>query len=196
MVKKALFATSLILMAAGCGVAASESQTQSPGSLSAMASNGSSVCPANPLANVYHPYRLQVQNACQIVTGVVASAGQTMDGDIHMQISLDPSESNLLNSVNMAKTSGQLIAEIVPADQPGCTPGRPPKPPHGTYNYGICTGRDLQTPNIGDRVTLVGSYNLDTDHGWMELHPVWSITVNQPSSGPRLPLAQIPEAGD
>jgi hypothetical protein len=138
----------------------------------------------NPLANVYHEDRLQVQNRCLTVTGTVAYVAHEDDGDFHVDLSLPPSEAHLLNNANLADQSGQLVTEIVPADEPGCTPGRPPRPRHGSYSYGICTGADISAPPIGARVVETGPYVLDAEHGWMEIHPVWAIKV---ISGPPSP---------
>jgi hypothetical protein len=136
----------------------------------------------DPLANVYHPYRLKVENPCLTITGTVAYIRAEDDGDIHFDLSLPASETHLLDQANYSYEDGQLVAEIVPADQPGCTPGQPPRLPptayrSSSYNYGICTGADIATPPLGALVRITGPYVLDSDHGWMEIHPVWAITV-------------------
>lgn len=141
----------------------------------------------NPLANVYHEDRLEVRNRCLTVTGTVAYVAHEDDGDIHVDLSLPPSEAHLLNEANVADQYGQLVTEIVPADEPGCTPGRPPRPAHGSYNYGVCTGAGIAAPPVGARVAVTGPYVLDADHGWMEIHPVWAIRV---ISGP--PVSSTP----
>jgi hypothetical protein len=143
----------------------------------------------DPLANVYHSYRLVVRSACVTVTGTVAYVVREDDGDVHVDLALPGSETGLLNQANYAHQDGQLVTEIVPADQPGCTPGQPALPSHGSYDYGICTGADLVTPSAGATVSVTGPYVLDADHGWMEIHPVWSITVlasagTAPAPGP------------
>ena len=81
------------------------------------------------------------------------------------------------------------MAEIVPADQPGCTPGQPPPLPptayrSSSYDYGTCTGADIATPPMGAQVKATGPYVLDTDHGWMEIHPVWAVTVLDAAASP------------
>lgn len=136
----------------------------------------------NPLANVYHPYRLIVKKGCLTVTGTVASIRYEDDGDIHVNLRLPLSEAGLLNHANLANESGDLVTEIVPADQPGCTQGKAPLSPHGSYDFGICTGADLRTPTIGSQVSVTGPYVLDADHGWMEIHPVWAVTTKSASS--------------
>ena len=143
---------------------------------------GSGCRSGDPLANVYHPYRLQVKSACLTVTGSVAYLKNEPDGDIHMALDLPSSEANLLNQANYADQYGQLVTEIVPADEPGCTPGQPPPLPptaytSSSYNYGICTGADLTAPPVGTQVSVTGPYVDDADHGWMEIHPVWTISV-------------------
>lgn len=126
------------------------------------------------------------------VTGTVAYVSRENDGDIHVDLSLPPSESSLLNQANIADEYSNLVTEIVPADQPGCTPGQPPPLPSSayigaSYSYGVCSGADISTPPIGAHVKVTGPYVLDTDHGWMEIHPVWSIVVtgDSPSNPPQ-----------
>jgi hypothetical protein len=149
----------------------------------------------NPLANVYHADRLEVRNRCLRITGTVAYVVHEDDGDIHVDLSLPSSEAHLLNGANEADQYGQLVAEIVPADEPGCTPGKPPRPAYGSYNYGICTGADITAPPVGAQVVITGPYVLDADHGWMEIHPIWAIkVVSGPpvSSAPALPSTAPP----
>ncbi len=117
------------------------------------------------------------------VTGTVAYVVREDDGDVHVDLALPPSEAGLLNQANYAHQDGQLVTEIVPADQPGCTPGQPPRPSHGSYDYGICTGAGLVTPPLGATVSVTGPYVLDADHGWMEIHPVWSIMILAAGAG-------------
>ncbi len=155
----------------------------------------------DPLANVYHSHRLKVENPCLTVTGTVAYVRGENDGDVHFDLSLPASETSLLDQANYAHEDGQLVAEIVPADQPGCTPGQPPPLPptayrSSSYNYGICTGAGIATPPLGAQVQITGPYVLDSDHGWMEIHPVWAITVMAaPSSSPETTASPPPTLG-
>jgi hypothetical protein len=144
----------------------------------------------NPLANVYHEDRLELRNPCLTVTGTVAYVAHEDDGDFHVDLRLPASEAHLLNGANVADQHGQLVTEIVPADEPGCTPGRPPRPEHGSYNYGVCTGADITAPPVGALVVVTGPYVLDADHGWMEIHPVWAIRVV--SNPPVSPTQTVP----
>jgi hypothetical protein len=68
------------------------------------------------------------------VTGTVASIRDESDGDLHVNLTLPAGESSLLNQANYTSEDEQLVTEIVPADQPGCAPGQPPRPAEGTYN--------------------------------------------------------------
>jgi len=117
---------------------------------------------------VYSPDRLQVHNPCQTVTGTVVRIVQERDGDTHIRLQLDAQYSGLLNDYNMQDQKGTLILEIVCA-----------------YSYipqqdavSACQGYTNQVPipNIGQHVSVVGQYVTDLDHGWREIHPVYSVS--------------------
>lgn len=129
----------------------------------------------NPLANVYHPWRLEVIKDQMTATGTVMVVRHEEDGDYHFNLKLPKSEAGLLNERNYSGEGGGLVCEIVPADEADCPVGQAPRPTHGNYNYGRGTGRDLQPPAVGQVVAVTGPYVLDTDHGWMEIHPVAAI---------------------
>jgi hypothetical protein len=147
---------------------------------------GQSACrPGDPLANVYHPNRLTVLNPCMTVSGTVASVTPENDGDTHFDLTLDPQYKGLLRPANYTAQHGRLVVEIVPADKPGCTPGKPPRPATGSYNYGICTGADETSPALGSRAYVTGPYVADDDHGgWAEVHPAWAISATPPAPPP------------
>jgi hypothetical protein len=132
-------------------------------------------CRPDPLANVYHPYRLRVVDRCATVTGTVASVRVEDDGDVHFDLALDPQYANLLTPGNVSQQHGWLVIEIVPADRPGCPVGQAPRPATGTYNYGTCTGANVATPIFGGHVAVTGPYVIDLHHGWSEIHPAWSV---------------------
>jgi hypothetical protein len=121
---------------------------------------------------VYHPSRLEVIHPCVSISGTVMSVRAEDDGDVHFDLRVDP---RLINAGNVAHQHGWLVVEIVPAHKPGCVVGQPPGPASGTYDYGTCTGANVATPAIGARVTVTGPYVLDSNHGWMEVHPAWSV---------------------
>ena len=131
----------------------------------------------DPLANVYHPNRLKVVLACTTISGTVKTRRSEDDGDVHFDVALDSQYAGMLTSANYSAQHRWLVVEIVPADEPGCTPGQSPKPATGTYNYGICTGADESTPAVGSHIYVTGPYVLDEDHGgWAEVHPAWAIS--------------------
>jgi hypothetical protein len=89
-------------------------------------------------------------------------------------------ERGLLNAGNIAQQGGTLVLEFVPADQPGCTVGLPPRASFGTADFGICAGANVATPAAGSAIQAFDPYVLDTKHGWMEMHPVWAILPQTP----------------
>src|SRR5205807_3689587 len=38
-------------------------------------------------------------------------------------------------------------------------------------------GGHLPAPTVGEHISLTGAWVLDANHGWNELHPVWSETL-------------------
>jgi hypothetical protein len=135
-----------------------------------------STCRAgDPLANVYHPGRLTVLQTCETAAGTVAVVRHGADGGDYVGLLPDEPSRRLLNDRNVSALGGLLVVEIVPADEPGCTVGQPPKPAHGNYDFGVCTGANIALPSIGAHVTVVGPYVRDEGHGWAEIHPAWTL---------------------
>lgn len=132
----------------------------------------SSVCEQNPHDGVYGPDRLTVLKPCATFQGTVSQAPvKHNDGDVSFNVSPDPGYENMLNSTNQRE--GGLHMEIVPRDQPGCTPGQPVNP--GAPYLGTCSGRALVAPPLGAHVRITGPWVLDIGNHWYEIHPVWSI---------------------
>jgi hypothetical protein len=102
----------------------------------------------DPLTAVYRPARLIVKNRCVAVTGVVGDHNIEHDGDLH--ISLTEVSGQWLNGVNLRRPKHDLVVEAVP-------------------------GLPVSTPAIGTRITVIGPWVLDTETGWLEIHPVWTI---------------------
>lgn len=109
-------------------------------------------CRKDPLAGVYHPWRLRVEKACITVSGVVARVRTEPDHDWHVNLVLPPASQHLVNGKNRQYEHGELVVEIIPMDQ-----GRIPR------------------PKLGEHLTVTGAYVLDTDHGWQEVHPAWIV---------------------
>jgi hypothetical protein len=85
------------------------------------------------------------------VSGKVVGLSHEVDGDLH--IALDTGGA-LTNAVNVAHVGGDLVVEFMPRD-----------------------GGHLPAPKVGEHVSLTGAWVLDANHGWNELHPVWSETL-------------------
>lgn len=107
--------------------------------------------PADVLAGVYHPTRLHVLSPCRAVSGTVVGLSHEVDGDLH--VALDTGGA-LTNHVNASDEDGNLVVELMPRD-----------------------GGHLPAPSVGERITVTGAWVLDANHGWNELHPVWSETL-------------------
>lgn len=136
------------------------------GSPTAPVQQSASACDASLWDHVYDPGRLQVIDACRIVTGTLMTHHSNEDGDIDMQVALDPPFEQMINESNRSKLQGWLQVEAV------CrAPGN--RVPQACAGF---TGTVL-VPADGARVRITGSYVLDTNHGWMEIHPVTAIAV-------------------
>ncbi len=120
-------------------------------------SSVSTVCPApdQVLAGVYHPTRLEVRNPCQRAAGTVQLIRHEQDGDLHIDVKLDRPYAHLVNTVNRSEQHGALVVEFMARD-----------------------GGHLPAPQVGDRISLLGAHVEDTQHGWLELHPVFAVRLN------------------
>ena len=100
------------------------------------------------------------------VSGTVNRIKNEPDGDYHVRLRLDAQFAGLINDANVQKQAGDLILE------PVCI--------HAVTQadaVGACAGyaNPLSIPPPYTHVVATGAYVLDTDHGWMELHPLWDI---------------------
>lgn len=105
---------------------------------------------------------------CTTVTGTVAYVRQEPDGDLHVNIKLAARYASMINSANTSYEHGDLVVEAI--CEGSITQADAANP---------CRGADWQvtTPAVGDRVRVTGSYVLDADHGWMEIHPASYIRI-------------------
>jgi hypothetical protein len=107
----------------------------------------------NALAGVYHPSRLRVKSRCRVVVGTVRKVVfEPYDGDVHIELRLDPGQDGLVSRGN-ERLAGNLLLEIVPTDR-----------------------ARVPVPKVGTRVSVVGPLVDDTAHGWREIHPAWAIS--------------------
>ena len=116
---------------------------------------------------VYHSNRFKVYEACKTVSGTIIGKHDNDDGDIHLQLRLN-GNSSLLNAKNISEQNGCLVLEIICAKK--VTQADAIVPCSGYYN-------NVPVPGIGDNISVSGSYVLDINHGWNEIHPVSSLTI-------------------
>jgi hypothetical protein len=182
-----------VLALAGCGTASSStpqaatspSPPASPAAASpsaahhhhhhrAQAAAHRSACDTTLWQHVYHPDRLKVVKLCMTVRGTVEEVRSEPDGDKHIRLA---TRASLVNSANDAYQHGDLLLEEIcqgPATQADAVQA--------------CQGvPQMLIPSAGDRVVVQGSYVLDQDHGWMEIHPVTSIRITGQAAVPAAP---------
>lgn len=107
-------------------------------------------CPSHPRLGVYRPERLRILGTCVWARGDVLSVLCMDDGDVHVGLFPDRPSRHLINDRNRTEQLGQLVVEIMP-------------------------GQRLPLPQVGEHLAMFGTWVLDTDHGWNEIHPVWAI---------------------
>jgi len=115
--------------------------------------------------------RLQVIQNCVSVTGTIESARPEKDGDFHIRLQLDPQYRSMLNAKNRSGQHGALVVEPVCMN---------PVKQRDTLDEHACDGfsQDVYTPDmLGTHVRVTGAYVTDMEHGWTEIHPVTSITI-------------------
>jgi hypothetical protein len=124
----------------------------------------------SPLAGVYHPQRLHVKSRCRVAVGTVRQVKfEEYDGDVHIDLRLDPGQEKLLSEGN-ERVGGNLIVEVIPQDR-----------------------SRVAVPSEGARVQVVGPWVDDTQHGWNEIHPAWWISAGriEPASATELRRVQL-----
>ena len=123
-----------------------------------------------PLAGVYHPQRLNVKSRCAVAVGTVGKVKfEAYDGDLHVDLRLDPEYEKLLDDGN-ERVGGNLIVEVIPYDR-----------------------SRVAVPAEGSRIQVVGPWVADTQHGWNEIHPAWWVSAGRilPASPTELGRAQF-----
>jgi hypothetical protein len=123
---------------------------------------------------VYHPARLHVLQSCIRVAGVVTvSRVGNDDGDVKLQVRLDPPYQALLQPANRLE-QGDLVVELV------CV-SLPLQP--DALDACVGDGHPLTLlPTPGQHVWMEGRYVLAGEHGdWAELHPLYRWGGDTPS---------------
>jgi len=140
----------------------------SSGTFTTSGTTTTSVCDSSLWNHVYHSYRLIVNQQCTTVTGTVDHLIYEADGDIHIRLNVDSDYKGMLNSYNNNDQYGDLVLEPVCATTV-------------TQSDAIASCQNFTNtvyiPNVGEYVSVVGSFVTDNDHGWNEIHPVTSITI-------------------
>ena len=195
LIAASVLALGAALFVTGCGhnAAASSSLSASPPVASAPAVaasvspspshsvvNHHTACDTSLWKHVYHPYRLQVISNCTTVRGTVEEVHREPDGDLHILLRTSP---GLVNYANRAHEHGDLVLEeickgaVTQADA-----------------VAACRGfsQNVTVPSVGDKVTVSGSYVLDTDHGWREIHPVSRLNVTGHAASTPAATTQAP----
>lgn len=135
----------------------------------AVAAAAPSACAGrDPHDHVYNSYRLVVLDPCKTATGTVTFTRREADGDWHIGLRLDPGQESLLDPKNVSDEQGDLIVEVICA-----------LPVTQADAISACAGytNAIPTPAVGSHISVTGPYVLDADHGWNEIHPVWSIST-------------------
>ncbi len=126
--------------------------------------------PSNISSHVYNPARLQTVRDCITVSGIVNNVIAEDDGDYHVWFHVDPQYASLPNSANNDYRQGDLLAEII------CTATITQQDAVlACENY---TNQILPIPNSNQNITVTGPYVLDNVHGWMEVHPVYFLSIS------------------
>jgi hypothetical protein len=124
--------------------------------------------PYSTANHIYSPDRLVVYKDCQTVSGIVDRVIVEVDGDYHIRLGLDTPYQNLTNSVNNRDQYGDLVLEIVCANTVTQQDAL-----DACQNY----VNHVNVPQEGQHIVATGPYVLDTNHGWTEIHPVYSLTI-------------------
>jgi hypothetical protein len=122
-----------------------------------------------PLAGVYHPQRLIVKSRCGVAVGTVRQVKfEEYDGDVHVDLRVDPGYERLLGDGN-TRVGGNLVVELIPQDR-----------------------SRVAVPEVGTRVQVIGPWVEDTEHGWNEIHPAWWVSAGriQPATAAELRAVQ------
>ena len=122
-------------------------------------------------AHVYDPARLKIVDMCRTVTGIVTDLHPNEDGDIDIRLAVDAPFASLLNAGNMSGLNGHLQLEPICQTTPAV---RDAEDACGSFVWSVLR------PSPGQHISVTGSYVLDTNHGWMEIHPVSVIQLLQP----------------
>lgn len=118
--------------------------------------------------HVYNEEWLRLKQDCLSVNGTIYTVKRENDGNVNVRIALDPGQESLVNEKNKSDQFGCLL--VVPI----CV---------GSVTFpdamDACEGFEnkITVPKNGTHVRVTGTYVLNYQHGWYEIHPVSSIEV-------------------
>lgn len=160
------------LLAPSIGVRFAGAQEGSDGAQGGTDGAELDVCPPadQAMVGVWGQGRLKVMDPCQKASGTVLKAEHEPDGDLDLYVSLDPAYDQLAGSAAELNSlhgwgPGDVLVELMPRDS-----------------------GHLPAPVEGDHLDLWGAWVTDANHGYKEIHPIWSESINgaEPStSGPK-----------
>jgi hypothetical protein len=121
-------------------------------------------CPSRDQATygAYNSNRLVLHNPCQHLVATVQDVeGGESDGDLDVYVNLDPEYASLtggpqnIDNLRRYSNGGNFEMELMPRDAP-----------------------NIPAPNPGDKVDVTGAYVFDSQHGYYEIHPIFSMSTS------------------
>jgi hypothetical protein len=119
-------------------------------------------------SHIYNPDRLVVYKDCQIVSGIVYRVIVEADGNYHIQLALEHCLPEPNEQREQQHPVRRPVLEIVCAN-----PVTQQDAIYACQSY----VNHVTVPQEGQHITTIGRYVLDIDHGWTEIHPVYSLTI-------------------
>jgi hypothetical protein len=120
-------------------------------------------CDDSLWVHLHRPERLTVLEECVELTATIKDVSPREDGDLHIRLRPDEPYRGIVNTNNHLEIGGDIIAEPICYGDP--------VNPEAVESCGSFRKR-LNIPPVGAHVRVVGSFVIDHEHGWTEIHPV------------------------
>lgn len=126
-------------------------------------------CDPSLWSHVYSPERFDVVDQCLYVSGVIESIKAEKDGNMRIKLTLDPEYIDLANDANKDYANGNLIVTAICQNETS-----------EAAAIKACNGysKKINIPPSGSHVTILGTYVIEKDTGWAEMHPISNITIS------------------
>jgi len=114
--------------------------------------------------------RLKLISPCMTVTGTLHFVRYEKDGDAHLRLDVDAEFKKFLNGKNALEENMLVVEDMCDHKTTQAD----------AIKEAVCKGyhQGAYNPSMnGKRVAVTGAYIEDEEHGWRELHPITSITV-------------------